>query len=153
MTDEFTVSKLSYPILSYLKKQNTWILTRQSSGKVAYKPVLDYLLERFLLSTFAQVLFSAFCPKHFRHFLNWGELAVHPCIPRKPSPPPPFPRPVRLRSALDTLRKLVNKAIVLDISKHKVSFAFVDNGVDSPSSEGLEILVESKLCSRSLVHN
>ena len=151
MTDEFTVSKLSYPILSYLKKQNTWILTRQSSGKVAYKPVLDYLLERFLLSTFAQVI--SVLPETFQTLFKLGRTGGPPLYPPQTLPPPPFPRPVRLRSAPDTLRKLVNKAIVLDISKHKVSFAFVDNGVDSPSSEGLEILVESKLCSRSLVHN
>ena len=44
---------------------------------------------------------------------------------------------------MDTLGKLVNKAIdvvfavVIPISKHKVALAFVDNGVDSPSSKGL----------------
>ena len=45
-----------HDILLLQKKQNTWILTRQSSEKVAYKPGLDYVLERFLLRTFAQVI-------------------------------------------------------------------------------------------------
>ena len=57
-----------------------------------------------------------------------------------------------------TLDKLVNKAIdvvfaVVIVSKHKVFSAFVDNSVYSSSSEGLQILIKSKLCSRSLVHN
>ena len=60
-------------ILLLQKKQNTWILTRQSSEKVAYKSGLDYLLERFLLSTFAQVI-SVF-PKNFRIFLDPGPYA------------------------------------------------------------------------------
>ena len=60
-------------------------------------------------------------------------------------------------SILSTQDKLVNKAIdvflYIKISKHKVSLAFVDNGVYSLSSVGLQILVKSKLCSRSLVHS
>ena len=55
-------------ILPFQNKQNTCIFTRQNSEKVAYKSGLENLLERFLLSNFAQVI-SVF-PKNLKTFLD-----------------------------------------------------------------------------------
>ena len=71
--------------LAFQKKQNTWIFTRQSSEKVAYKPGLDYLLQRFLPRTFAQVI--SVLPEKCKKKFKMGELQVPP-LPL----PPPLPR-------------------------------------------------------------
>ena len=61
------------------KKQNTWILTRQSSKNVAYKRGLDYISELFLPITFAQVI--SVLPEQFQKKFKLGELQVPPLSP------------------------------------------------------------------------
>ena len=71
-------------------KQKNWILksidlnsalTTQTSEKVAHKPGLDYLMECFLLCTFARII--SVLPQKFQKFLKMGAAAPHPplCTP------------------------------------------------------------------------
>ena len=72
--------------LAFQKKQNTWIFSRQSSEKVAYRPGLDYLLQRFLPRTSAQVI--SICPKNVKKKLKWENCRFHPFPPPLPRYPP-----------------------------------------------------------------
>ena len=70
-------------ILLLQKKQNTWnhILTRQSSEKVPYKPGLDYVSERYLQRTCAQVI--SVLPENFLKNFETGGTACPTPIPSR----------------------------------------------------------------------
>ena len=59
----------------------------QSSEKVAYKPGLDYVLERFLTRTFIQV--TSVLPEHFQKVIETWGTAGSTHVPSHSNPPPP----------------------------------------------------------------